>query len=101
MDHAAPFLRSLLLLCKVRINGVVHLQSRVAPGETVPIGWVAVGAPAQILPPDQHDKIWEIQEPLNFPLAVYGFDRSEADMVKITRRLSEALAAHSDDVVNA
>ena len=36
---------------EVRINGVVHLKSRLAAGETVPIGWVAVGNPAQILPP--------------------------------------------------
>lgn len=85
--------------CEVRINGVVHLKTRVAPGETVPIAWVAVGDPASILPPNEHDRIWAIQHPLNFPLTVYGFDRSEADMVKITRRLSEALGSHASDVV--
>jgi len=85
--------------CEVRINAVVHLKTRVAPGETVPIGWVAVGDPASILPPNEHDRIWAIQRPLNFPLTVYGFDRSEADMVKITRRLSEALGSHTSDVV--
>jgi carbonic anhydrase/acetyltransferase-like protein (isoleucine patch superfamily) len=87
--------------CEVRINGVVHLRTRVAPGETVPIGWVAVGDPASILPPNEHDKICEIQRPLNFPLTVYGFDRSEADMVKITRRLSETLGLHARDVTEA
>jgi len=84
--------------CEVRINGVVHLKTHVVPGDTVPIGWVAVGSPASILPPNEHEKIWEIQKPLNFPLTVYGFDRSEADMVKITRRLSEALGSHAHDV---
>jgi carbonic anhydrase/acetyltransferase-like protein (isoleucine patch superfamily) len=83
--------------CEVRINGVVHLKTEVEPGGTVPIGWVAVGAPAQILPPHEHDAIWERQRPLNFPLTVYGFDRAEADMVKITRSLSGILAAHKDD----
>jgi len=83
--------------CEVRINGVVHLKTRVAPGATVPIGWVAVGDPAQILPPQEHEKIWAIQQPLNFPLTVYGIDRADADMVKITRRISEGLAAHRDD----
>lgn len=82
---------------EVRINAVVHLKTHVAPGETVPIGWVAVGSPAQILPPGEHERIWEIQEPLNFPLAVYGFERSEATMEKITRRLSEALGSHVSD----
>ena len=84
---------------EVRINAVVHLKTRLAPGAEVPIGWVAVGDPAQILPPNEHDKIWAIQKPLNFPLTVYGFDRHEADMVKITRRVAEALAAHRDDEI--
>lgn len=83
--------------CEVRINGVVHLLTHVAAGATVPIGWVAVGNPARILPPGEHDQIWEVQQPLNFPLAVYGFERSEADMVKITRRLSQSLASHAGD----
>jgi carbonic anhydrase/acetyltransferase-like protein (isoleucine patch superfamily) len=85
--------------CEVRINGVVHLKTHVAPGDTVPIGWVAVGNPAQILPPQEHDRIWEIQKPLNFPFAVYGFERSEVSMEKITRRLSESLGAHARDEV--
>ena len=84
--------------CEVRINGVVHLKTHIMPGDTVPIGWVAVGSPASILPPNEHERIWEIQKPLNFPLTVYGFDRAEADMVKITRRLSEALGSHAHDV---
>jgi carbonic anhydrase/acetyltransferase-like protein (isoleucine patch superfamily) len=82
---------------EVRINGVVHLKSHLAAGETVPVGWVAVGSPAQILPPGEHDRIWEIQKPLNFPLTVYGLERSEATMQKITRKLSEALGSHTGD----
>jgi carbonic anhydrase/acetyltransferase-like protein (isoleucine patch superfamily) len=91
--HAARLSRG----SEVRINGVVHLKSRLAAGDTVPIGWVAVGDPAQILPPGEHERIWEIQRPLNFPLTVYGFERSDATMVKITRRLSEALSSHISD----
>jgi carbonic anhydrase/acetyltransferase-like protein (isoleucine patch superfamily) len=84
---------------EVRVNAVVHLKTNLPSGATVPIGWVAVGDPATILPPDQHEKIWAIQKPLNFPLTVYGFDRNEADMAKITRRVAEALAAHADDEI--
>jgi len=87
--------------CEVRVNGVVHIKTHVAPGETVPIGWVAVGSPAQVLPPSEHERIWEIQKPLNFPLTVYGFERSEATMEKITRRLSEALGSHASDEASA
>jgi carbonic anhydrase/acetyltransferase-like protein (isoleucine patch superfamily) len=82
---------------EVRINGVVHLKTHVPPGITVPIGWVAVGNPAQLFPASEHDAIWKVQEPLNFPLAVYGFERSEASMTKITQRLSQALASHFGD----
>jgi len=83
--------------CEVRVNAVVHLKTLLPPGTTVPIGWVAVGDPASILPADRHQRIWEIQKPLNFPLTVYGLEREEADMVKITRRLAASLASHRDD----
>lgn len=87
--------------CEVRINGVVHVKSQLAAGETVPIGWVAVGSPAQILPSSEHDKIWNIQKPLNFPFEVYGFERNEATMKKITQRLSELLGSHMSDEASA
>jgi len=83
--------------CEVRVNGVVHVRTKLAAGEMVPIGWVAVGSPAQILPPHEHEKIWELQEPLNFPLTVYGLERSHANMGEITRRLSKALWSHAND----
>lgn len=82
---------------EIRINSVVHLKTRLPAGATVPIGWVAVGDPAQLFPASEHQSIWKVQEPLNFPLAVYGFDREEATMVKITQRLSQALASHRND----
>lgn len=83
---------------EVRVNGVVHLKTRLAPGSSVPIGWIAIGDPAQILSPDRHDDIWAIQKPLNFPLSVYGLERDTPDlMVQITQRLSKALGAHQDD----
>jgi carbonic anhydrase/acetyltransferase-like protein (isoleucine patch superfamily) len=83
--------------CEIRVNGVVHVRSDLAAGKTVPIGWVAVGRPAQILPPTEHKKIWKVQKPLNFPLTVYGLERSEANMVRITQRLSRALSSHARD----
>jgi len=39
---------------EVRVNGVVHLKTRLPEQATVPIGWVAVGDPASIFPPDLH-----------------------------------------------
>jgi hypothetical protein len=38
---------------------------------------------------------------LDFPLTVYGFERTEATMQKITRRISEALGSHASDDLSA
>jgi carbonic anhydrase/acetyltransferase-like protein (isoleucine patch superfamily) len=84
---------------EVRVNGIVHLKTSLAAGTTVPIGWVAVGDPATILPPDQHENIWAIQKSLNFPLTVYGIERNAVDMVKITRKVIEALGSHVSDKI--
>ena len=46
---------------EVRIHGVVHVNSVLGDGALVPIGWVAVGDPARILPPSDLDTIWAVQ----------------------------------------
>ena len=85
---------------EVRIHGVVHLKSRLAPGAVVPIGWVAVGDPAEILPPSAHDEIWALQEPLDFPGTVYGVPRGTPDLMRqVTERLSARLGRHEEDEV--
>jgi len=87
---------------EVRVNGVVHLRTELPAHATVPIGWIAVGNPAQLFPPGQHDAIWAVQEPLNFPKYVYGVERpraGESSMTEITQRRSEALGSHKDDRV--
>lgn len=85
---------------EVRINGVVHLRTRIPKDGTVPIGWVAVGEPVQILPPHEHDKIWEIQKTLDFPKVVFNLDRppeGESIMHELTRRYAAHLRAHRQD----
>ena len=87
---------------EVRVNGTVHLRTRLEPGSTVPIGWVAVGDPARILSADQHEAIWTIQKPLDFPGFVYGVDRNAPDVMKtITQRLSESLGERRVTVAGA
>jgi gamma-carbonic anhydrase len=83
---------------EVRINGVVHVNTALPDGALVPIGWVAVGDPARILPPHAHDEIWEIQEALDFPRTVYGLPR-EAPARERMRRQADWFAAHRDDRV--
>ena len=87
---------------EVRINGVVHVQSRLLPNAVVPIGWIAVGDPAQILPPQEHERIWSLQGPANFPLTVFGLERAparESIMPEMTRRYARALGRHMEDRV--
>lgn len=83
---------------EVRINGVVHLRTSLPPETVVPIGWVAVGDPVQILPPERHDEIWAAQRELDFPGYVFGLDRETPDlMVQLTERYGRSLARHADD----
>ncbi len=85
---------------EVRINGTVHLMSRLPPDTTVPIGWVAVGDPAEIRPANEHEEIWAVQEKLDFPGTVFGLARpapGESLMPELTRRYARALARHKDD----
>ncbi|NQX17260.1 gamma carbonic anhydrase family protein [Rathayibacter sp. VKM Ac-2857] len=83
---------------EVRINAVVQVNTVLEPGSVVPIGWVAVGTPASILPPERHEEIWAIQRRLDFPGTVYGVGPG-VSMRELMRRQSEFYGAHLDDRV--
>lgn len=85
---------------EIRIHGVVHVNTRIAPADHVPIGWVAVGDPAQIFPPGDAEAIWAVQERLDFPRTVFDSSRpppAESAMPTITARYARALAEHKED----
>lgn len=83
---------------EVRIGATVHLRTHLVEGSVVPIGWVAVGDPAIVVSPDQHDEIWARQQELDFPGYVFGLDRDTPDlMVQLTERYGRSLARHDDD----
>lgn len=81
---------------EVRVNGVVHVNTRLSAGSVVPIGWVAVGDPGEAYPPSEHDRIWEIQRGLDFPGTVWGVDRSVPKGER-TKRYAKALARQRAD----
>lgn len=81
---------------EVRINGVVQVNSVLAPDAVVPIGWVAVGDPAQILPPGAHDEIWAVQQELDFPGTVYGLPRDATATERMSAQ-SAWFGAHRED----
>ncbi|WP_163505286.1 gamma carbonic anhydrase family protein [Fodinicola acaciae] len=82
---------------EVRISAVVHLRSVLPESTVVPIGWVAVGDPARLFAPSEHEQIWEIQRELDFPGYVFGLPRDasgENTMPEMTRRYGRALERH-------
>ena len=83
---------------ELRINSVLHVNSRLMPETIIPIGWIAAGNPAQLFSPDQHEELWRVQSELDFPGTVYGVPRG-TPMPTIMARQSEFYGAHRDDQI--
>jgi carbonic anhydrase/acetyltransferase-like protein (isoleucine patch superfamily) len=83
---------------EVRINAVVHVNTVLDDDALVPIGWVAVGNPARVIAPWDHEEIWRIQEALDFPRTVYGLPRDATARERMERQ-AEWFGAHRDDRV--
>jgi carbonic anhydrase/acetyltransferase-like protein (isoleucine patch superfamily) len=87
---------------EVQINAIVHIKTVLAEDAVVPLGWIAVGDPATILPPERHDEIWAIQKTLDFPKAVFGVDRppeGQSLMPTVMPRYARALLRwHAADI---
>ena len=84
----------------VRIHGIVHLRTRLPPDSTVPIGWIAIGDPALIIPPQEHERISKALTELNFPRTVFGLERAhpgETIMPQLTTRYSRSLRRQGSD----
>jgi gamma-carbonic anhydrase len=81
---------------ELRINSVLHVNSRLRPDSVVPIGWIAAGDPAQLFSPDRHDELWEVQRGLDFPGTVYGVPRDTA-MRDVMARQVDFYGEHQGD----
>ncbi|MGW0686238.1 gamma carbonic anhydrase family protein [Streptomyces sp. NPDC002754] len=81
---------------ELRINSVLHVNSRLSPDTVVPIGWIAAGDPARLFSPDRHDELWEEQEGLDFPGTVYGVPR-DTSMRTVMERQADFYGAHLAD----
>jgi carbonic anhydrase/acetyltransferase-like protein (isoleucine patch superfamily) len=82
---------------EVKINGIVHVNTVLASDVSVPLGWIAVGDPAQLFPPKDDEEIWAIQKTLDFPGTVFGIAREDWSMPEIMTRYTRALGRHLDD----
>jgi gamma-carbonic anhydrase len=83
---------------ELRINSVLHVNSRLTAETIIPVGWIAAGDPAQLFPPDQHEELWQVQAKLDFPGTVYGVPR-DTPMRTIMARQVEFYGAHRDDQI--
>ncbi|TQM36544.1 gamma carbonic anhydrase family protein [Pseudonocardia cypriaca] len=83
---------------ELRINSVLHVNSRLEERTVVPIGWIAVGDPAELFSPDRHEELWEVQRDLDFPGTVYGVPRG-TPMRTVMARQVEFYGAHRADHV--
>jgi carbonic anhydrase/acetyltransferase-like protein (isoleucine patch superfamily) len=81
---------------ELRINSVLHANSRLAADTVVPIGWIAAGDPAELFSPDRHAELWEKQQDLDFPGTVYGVPRG-TPMRTIMSRQTDFYGAHLGD----
>jgi carbonic anhydrase/acetyltransferase-like protein (isoleucine patch superfamily) len=84
---------------EVRVNAIVHVNSVVAPETVVPIGWIAVGRPAELFPPGEHNAIWEMQRNMDFPGTVFGVEREVRIGKSVSRYARSLRDHHSTDVV--
>src|SRR3954464_3580054 len=83
---------------EVRIHAVVHVNSKLASGTTVPIGWIAAGDPALLFSPDRHEELWAVQQRLDFPGTVYGLPRDATAHERMSTQ-STWFGAHQHDRV--
>src|SRR5436190_1260461 len=83
---------------RVMFGAVLTVNSALPDDEFVPIGWVAVGDPAQSFPPERHDEIWAIQRELNFVGTVMGAAPG-TPLPQAMKGYADRFSAHRDDRV--
>jgi carbonic anhydrase/acetyltransferase-like protein (isoleucine patch superfamily) len=83
---------------EIRVGAVVHVNTTIEEDSVVPIGWVAVGDPATVMPTNRHEDIWEVQSRLDFPGTVWGIKRGTSARDRMTGQ-SAWYGAHREDRV--
>lgn len=84
---------------EVEFHAVVHVNTVVPAGVAVPMGWFAGGDPAELVPPDDRERIRQVLGPLDHQGTVFGIGTSDAPMPDIARRYARGLAIHRRDRV--
>ena len=73
--------------CVVALGGKVHVDTELADGTWVPMGYIAFGRPGRLYPPEQVPAVHEALSRLGFLRYVFGVEpdgRSRAEMMDAT-----------------
>lgn len=89
--------------CTVALGGKVHVDTELAAGTRVPMGWIAFGRPGRIYSPEQAPSVHEALAQLDFMRYVFGVAsegkiRSRV-MDEAMGKYARALGAHRDDKI--
>ena len=84
---------------EVEFHAVVHVNTVVPAGTAVPMGWFAGGDPAELVPPEDSERIRTLLGRLDYAGTVFGVGQGDAAMPEIARRYARSLALHRKDHV--
>ncbi len=86
---------------RVRINAVVHVETVLEANAQVPIGWVALGDPAELFPPERGEEVLRRFASLDFSKIVFGVASTPdaAQMPRVMARYARALQHHREDEI--
>ena len=76
----------------VKIQGIVHVRTRLPAESVVHIGWIAVGDPAEILPPEAEPRLTALLRERNFMKTVFG--QQERSVKRMAETYSRSLQSY-------
>ena len=82
---------------EARINSVIHINTRLPAGTMVPIGWIAIGDPAELFEPGRHEDYWPKLKALDFPKTLFAVSREALTMDRLTQIYADLFGRHRDD----
>ena len=82
---------------EVEFHAVVYVNTVVPAGVAVPMGWFAGGDPAELVPPDNWERIRQLMGPLDYAGTVFGVGETDNSMPNLADRYARGLALHNRD----
>lgn len=87
--------------CVVALGGKVHVDTELADGTFVPMGYIAFGRPGRIYPPEQAPAVHEALNRLSFAKYVFGVEpegKGRAEIMdEVIAKYTRALETHRTD----